>query len=291
MLKKDISQLDDLDKELHGPTPKNKIQESDEAGLVNGFDSKLIQLPPDYVPVHHVKALHPDGSTSDLSFDKIPFKPLTLEAYDGSTLHRHEIPFPGLIDEIRKYAKYYGTKVLEEKTPAIIGQDIINIRALTGKARKNADKALRAAAEEMMDKASQDCFYVPHNVASSKNSKDIGFYLKKSQKTGKMEKVHVLVDSSVTKKYKKVTAGYWLKNKVEFLNQTRHLPLPLHIEFTFIRDSLRAFDMINAAQVCQDLMVQNGYFKDDESAYLVPVFNPCVFYHSSLAGVLFRVIK
>jgi hypothetical protein len=173
----------------------------------------------------------------------------------------------------------------------IMGADIIKIRALTGKARKNADDALRAAAVEFLAAASEDCFWVPGNVASSKNSKDIGFYLKKSQKTGKMERIHVLVDSAITKKYKTATKGYWLQNKIEFLNQTRHLPLPLHIEFTFIRDSLRAFDFINACQVIADLMKDNGYYTDDDSCHFLPIFNPVVYYHPETPGVLFRVLK
>lgn len=175
----------------------------------------------------------------------------------------------------------------------IMGEDIIKIRALTGKAQDRAKDALKAAAVEFMAAASPDCFWVPYNVPSSKNSKDIGFYLKKNPKTGNMERVHVLVDSARTKKYKRDTKGYWLQNKIEFLNQTRHLPLPLHIEFTFIRDSLRAFDFINACQVLADLMgpKENSYFADDDTVHFLPVFNPVVYYHPETPGVLFRVIK
>lgn len=193
-------------------------------------------------------------------------------------------------DPIPETRKYPATPV-ECFDAVIIGEDIIKIRTLTGNARKNADRALQEAAVLMLDQASKDCFWIPGNTASSKNSKDIGFYLKKSQKTGKMERVHVLVDSAITKKYKTATKGYWLQNKIEFLNQTSHLPIPIHIEFTFIRDSLRAFDFINACQVVADLMKENGYFADDDTVHFVPVFNPVVYYHPETPGVLFKVIK
>lgn len=185
----------------------------------------------------------------------------------------------------------YMPNVSIQAPPAIAGADIIKIRTLTGKARKQADQALRSAAAEFLKNAPAECFYVPGNTASSKNSKDIGFYLKRSEKTGKMERIHVLVDSAITKKYKRATKGYWLENKADFLNQTRNLPIPLHLEFTFIRDSLRAFDFINASQVICDLMTEHGYYPDDDTVHLVPVFNPTVFYHPDLAGVLIRVIK
>lgn len=173
---------------------------------------------------------------------------------------------------------------------ALIGQDIIDIKLLTGKREKAAKKALEDATVEMMELASGDCFYIPGNTASSKNSKEIGFYFQKNKVTGKNDKVNILVDSKVTQRYRKETRGYWLQNKVPFLNQTRHLPIPLSIEFTFIRDSMRIFDFINACQVLADTMKDNGYFPDDDSIHFHPVFNPVVYYHTKLAGVIFKVI-
>lgn len=172
----------------------------------------------------------------------------------------------------------------------LIGQDILDIKTLTGKRERAAKEALQNATVEMMKAISEDCIYIAGNVASSKNGKEIGFYFKKNVITGKNDKVNILVDSKVTQKYKKETAGSWLQAKVKFLNQTRHLSLPLRIEFTFIRDSMRRFDFINACQVVADLMATNGYFPDDDSIHFVPVFNPVVYYHQELAGVLIRVL-
>lgn len=176
-------------------------------------------------------------------------------------------------------------------SPALMGDDILAIRVLTGKKRDNAIAALYDATVSLFEHTSTDCFFIPGNTASSKNAKEIGFYLKKDPVTGKNEKVNILMDSKVTKAYKKATAGYWLQNKVAFLNQTRHLPLPLSIEFTFIRDSMRRYDTINACQIVADMMTEYGWIPDDESVYFHPVFNKVTYYHNKLAGVLIRVIK
>lgn len=181
--------------------------------------------------------------------------------------------------------------VLPEPSPALTGADIITIRTLTGKKRDNAIAALNQLTVEMLANASPECFYIPGNTASSKNNKEIGFYLKKNPATGVNDKVNILMDSKRTTAYKKNTAGYWLQNKVAFLNQTRHLPIPLSIEFTFIRESLRRFDAINALQAVADLMSANGWIPDDETCYFHPVFNKQTFYHKDMAGVLIRVIK
>lgn len=174
---------------------------------------------------------------------------------------------------------------------SLIGDEILRIKALTGKAEKQAKEALRAATVDMIKRAPAECFYVQGNVASSKNSKDIGFYLKKNPETGQLDKIYTLIDSKVTQRYRKMTAGYWLENKVAFLNQVRGLPLPVSIEFTFIRDSMRTFDFINACQVLADIMKDNGYFPDDDTVHFHPIFNKQVYYHQGLAGVLFRIIK
>lgn len=150
--------------------------------------------------------------------------------------------------------------------------------------------ALYEQTARMMNRASADCFYIPQDVRSSKNSKEIGRFKKRNKITGDLENFTTLVNSKAAQKYKKDTAGYWLQNKVEFLNQSRLLPLPLRIEFTFIRETLRKFDYVNGAQILLDLMVEYGYMPDDETAYVVPAFN-IVYYHRKLAGVLIRILK
>jgi len=169
------------------------------------------------------------------------------------------------------------------------GEYILWVRTLTGKARDNAVRLLNDLTVSMMQEADKDCFYIPNDVRSSKNSKEIGKF-KKRNSAGVLEDFTTLVESKAAKEYRKVTANYWLQNKVEFLNQSRGLKLPLRIEFTFIRETLRRYDFVNAAQILLDLMVEFGYMPDDETCYVVPVFNP-VYYSKQLAGVLIRIIK
>lgn len=245
-------------------------------------DDSAIELPPDYQPMENIKVVDVSGNVYDIIDDE--FTKLG-KYYSEQALLPDSIHLDGGVNAFKGLPEVFNV------APTIAGADIIKIRTLTGKARKQADRALRSAAAEFLKNASAEFFYVPGNTASSKNSKDIGFYLKRSEKTGKMERIHVLVDSALTKKYKRDTKGYWLENKADFLNQTRNLPIPFHLEFTFIRDSLRAFDFINASQVICDLMTEHGYYADDDTVHLVPVFNPVVFYSAELAGVLIRVIK
>jgi hypothetical protein len=49
---------------------------------------------------------------------------------------------------------------------------------------------------------------------------------------------------------------------------------PLYIEFGFVRNSRHRFDYCNAAQTCEDIMVDNGWLPDDSAEYLLPSFKP-----------------
>ena len=63
---------------------------------------------------------------------------------------------------------------------------------------------------------------------------------------------------------------------------------PYYIEFTFIRDSKRNFDLINACQILQDLMVAHRWIEDDNYNYLIPVFNNKTTVDKNNAGVFIR---
>lgn len=272
-MKKDDELLNSLDDEFE---PK-------QLGLFGmDKDDSAIELPPDYRPMENIKVVDVSGNVYDIIDDE--FTKLG-KYYSEQALLPDSIHLDGGVNAFKGLPEVFNV------APTIAGADIIKIRTLTGKARDKAIAALYASTVEMMNNASPDCFFIPTNTASSKNSKEIGFYLKKNPLTGKNERINILTDSKVTKAYKKATAGYWLQNKVAFLNQTRNLPIPLSIEFTFIRDTLRRFDFGNAQQVVADLMAEYGWIPDDESAYFHPVFNKTTFYHNKLAGVLIRIIK
>lgn len=57
-----------------------------------------------------------------------------------------------------------------------------------------------------------------------------------------------------------------------FKEETKNIPFPLKVEFTFYRSSKRKFDYINPAQTVQDLMVKYGWIEDDNAEYLIPSF-------------------
>ena len=109
-------------------------------------------------------------------------------------------------------------------------------------------------------------WFIPYNVASSKNSKQIIW----NKQLGR----RMVVSSSTTQRYIKNTRWHYKRFGSEFreLIEERSLEYPIRVSFTFIRDSKRQFDYINAAQVVQDLMVKNKWIPDDSMKYLIPVF-------------------
>lgn len=186
--------------------------------------------------------------------------------------------------------------ITSDRPPLIMGADIIAIRDLTGKKRTNAITLLNRQAEELLSEAPKEWFYIPGNVPSSKNSKDI-ITVKRLTKTGWKE-FSVPIPSKPVKEYMKQTKGHWLQGKIAFREEVKRHSWPIMLEFIFIRDSLRRFDFINAAQILMDLMSTGeikdnkySWLPDDESCYVVPVFRPCVYYHPKLAGVLIRIIN
>ena len=100
--------------------------------------------------------------------------------------------------------------------------------------------------------------FIPGNVPSSKNSK---------RWTGKM-----LINSKTVMNYIKESQGYYLQYKSQFKQEIKQREYPVKISFQFIRKSRHKFDYINPAQTVQDLMVKNGWIKDDNADYMIPVF-------------------
>jgi hypothetical protein len=107
--------------------------------------------------------------------------------------------------------------------------------------------------------------FIPGNTPSSKNS---------NVWTGRM-----LIKSKTVRNYiKNLNLGNskrdpFILQKDTFFKMMEGKEKPYFIEFTFIRDNKRLFDLINAAQIIQDLMVKSGWIEDDNYTQLVPVFN------------------
>jgi hypothetical protein len=123
--------------------------------------------------------------------------------------------------------------------------------------------------------------FIPGEVPSSKNSKEIGYFFLKAgtpakifvERGGKFLPVRLnLMHSDTTKRYIKDHSVDYMSKKVEFLNMIKGFSSPYRICFKFIRGSRRKFDYINAAQIVQDMMVEYGWITDDNCDELRPYF-------------------
>ena len=118
--------------------------------------------------------------------------------------------------------------------------------------------------------------FVPGNVPSLKNSKQMA-----KTKDGKP----VLLYSKTVKKYLQNLGIQRLSSKdgiVEYKTRPNvfktkingffdGVEYPCVLGMNFVRDSLRTFDFINAAQIICDLLVAHGFIKDDDIKHLIPV--------------------
>lgn len=123
--------------------------------------------------------------------------------------------------------------------------------------------------------------FIPGEVPSSKNSKEIGFlYMKKGsessiyhKKNGTFRPVRLNLNSSkATKRYVKEREWDYAAKKKEFAELVKGYEAPYRICFKFFRKTKRKFDYINAAQIVQDMMVKYGWVEDDDCVNIRPYF-------------------
>lgn len=107
--------------------------------------------------------------------------------------------------------------------------------------------------------------FIPGNVISSKNSKQII-----TTRNG----IRLLTKSKAAHFYVSSTKEYWVKYKDDFISAISNKEFPLKISFTLIRKDKRRFDYINLVQLPLDLMVSNGWIPDDDSNHVIPIFEP-----------------
>ena len=114
--------------------------------------------------------------------------------------------------------------------------------------------------------------FLPFNVPSSKNNREIGYYFLKPEdnstwhvKVGQtFKKIRPTLQSSDrTKAYVKNIAEHMIANRAKFLELTKGLPKPYFIELHFVRDSKHKYDFINACQILADCMT-GSYWKNDK---------------------------
>lgn len=105
-----------------------------------------------------------------------------------------------------------------------------------------------------------DSFFISGNTPSSKNSKIWSG-------TRKM-----LFHSKVSGKWLRKSKEEWLNQRLIFIEGLLGLTTPYYFELTFIRDSKREFDYINAAQIIFDTMKEYGWIEDDSASNIKPYF-------------------
>jgi hypothetical protein len=134
--------------------------------------------------------------------------------------------------------------------------------------------------------------FIPGQVPSSKNSQQwIGKALIKSKTVQNYLKEHGIKSYSVRERqvqeYK--TRPNTFRACVSSLEGViKHYPCRL--EFTFTRKTKAKFDLINAAQILQDLLVAHQIIPDDSYEYLIPVFNEKTTVDKDNPGVTIKVL-
>lgn len=123
------------------------------------------------------------------------------------------------------------------------------------------------------------CIFIPGQIPSSKNSR-INFV----NKSGKQ----MSIKSKTCQEYKKNTEKYFMLFKSKFLSMLEGKEKPYRISFRFIRNKKNRFDYINPCQTIQDIMVYEGWLKDDCMTEIIPSFEPYG-YDKQLPGVIIKL--
>lgn len=104
--------------------------------------------------------------------------------------------------------------------------------------------------------------FIPYDVASLKNSKQIVPYL---DQDGNAK--FSLQPSKASLTYKKMASPYWISARERFLEMIKGLKFPLVLGFFFIRKRNSIFDYHNMIQYPMDLMRDFGWIPDDSNLY------------------------
>ncbi len=118
--------------------------------------------------------------------------------------------------------------------------------------------------------------YIPGNCPSSKNSRIW---------TGRF-----LVDSKLTKEYRKNVHLIFIMKKEEFLRDIENKEKPYLIGLYFNRKSRHRFDYHNSSQILMDLMVEYGWIEDDDADNVKPIYIGYE-YNKEDPGVKIQVLK
>jgi len=134
--------------------------------------------------------------------------------------------------------------------------------------------------------------YVPYEVITSKNAQ--GHYPKCDRvgnaiksKNGKYQ--IIVYNTEQYRRYLMQTKSYWELYASIFRGMLKGKEPPYRIEFLFVRANRHLFDYANMVQGPQDLMVKNGWIKDDKAELMIPVFPQHVIDKQN-PGLIIRVL-
>lgn len=115
--------------------------------------------------------------------------------------------------------------------------------------------------------------FIPHDVRSSKNSKQL-FIREKTLKDGSKKNVPASTDSEAVKEYREKAGSYYEILSFVMQKELRKHSLPYYIEFSFVRSTHAEWDFANLVQLPQDMMVEYKWFGDDNTKIMVPIPPP-----------------
>lgn len=131
-------------------------------------------------------------------------------------------------------------------------------------------------AEEFYPEVKKPFIFIPGEVPSSKNSKQIGKLY-----DGKP----ILRSSDITLAYKKEAAQYFTYYRKDFVAMSWRLGKPMTVFLKFVRGTQRDFDQHNMIQIVADMMVEHEWIKDDNARNVVFYPTPQVILNKALPGV------
>lgn len=115
--------------------------------------------------------------------------------------------------------------------------------------------------------------FIPHEVRSSKNSKQL-YIGQKILKDGSKKSIPRSTDSEAVKEYREKAGSYYEILSSVMQREFRKHSLPYYIEFSFVRSTHAEFDFANLVQLPQDMMVEYKWMGDDNVKIMVPVPPP-----------------
>lgn len=117
----------------------------------------------------------------------------------------------------------------------------------------------------------EKAIWIPKNVPSSKNNREIGYYFLKPHDTSSwyvkigetFRKIRpTLRSSDRTENYVKEVVEHLIANRQKFNELVKGFDKPYIIQVHFVRDSKRSYDYINAYQILADCLSGHYWEKD-----------------------------